>query len=372
MILFHRGEMLNGLEDLKKLFDNLDPSAKDPLLTSQLYFQKGKAYAELGLYDQAVAALSQAIQKNPQHKEAYFERASAYFELGQFDLSLSDYLASEMRPTPLSTKEMISFSLGLTAGLVRGGAQAGIEFIPSLIGSFQGLGQGLWAFAQDPIHVSLEMVRATQACIDFITTHTPRETVCKLVPELQDLIGNWGQLNQEQRGKLAGLIIGKYGVEIFAGSSLAKGIKVYQDLKRANNLLTFEMMALSERNRAALKFEAARRVQARKTILEQANLEIHWGKQNKHIENHIHYEANKSILVHSDPQRLVRDFAGKGLKEGSRLPGSAGYKEIVDFGEYIGYHVVYDTGEKVATSWGKIHYSSKGIHIVPTLPRSFK
>ena len=45
------------------------------------------------------------------------------------------------------------------------------------------------------------------------------------------------------------------------------------------------------------------------------------------------------------------------------------YQEVVDCGEFIGYVVNPDTGEKVATTWAKIHYAKDGAHIVPTLPR---
>jgi len=44
---------------------------------------------------------------------------------------------------------------------------------------------------------------------------------------------------------------------------------------------------------------------------------------------------------------------------------------VVDFGEFIGYDVDQITKEKTATTWGKIHYSKQGTHIVPTKPRDF-
>lgn len=140
------------------------------LLTSELYLQEGTVYVELGLYDKAVVSLSNAIHKDPNNKQAYFERAAAYFELGQFDLSLEDYLSSKIKPQPISAEslELISFSLGLTQGILKGGSQAGAEFIPSLLSSMRGLGHGLWAFAQDPVRVSTAFAEAAQACVQFI------------------------------------------------------------------------------------------------------------------------------------------------------------------------------------------------------------
>jgi hypothetical protein len=94
------------------------------------------------------------------NKQAYFERAVAYFELGQFDLSLEDYFSSKIKLQPISpdSLELMSFSLGLTQGILKGGIQAGAEFIPSLLSSMYGLGHGLWAFAQDPVQVSVAFV----------------------------------------------------------------------------------------------------------------------------------------------------------------------------------------------------------------------
>ena len=91
---------------------------------------------------------------------------------------------------------------------------------------------------------------------------------------MKDLFEKWNSLEDRRRGEITGEIIGKYGVEIFAGTSLVKGVKVYRELKRANNLLTLETLALSERHKAFIKAESARKTIARKTILQNANLKI--------------------------------------------------------------------------------------------------
>ncbi|MES2344772.1 MAG: polymorphic toxin type 50 domain-containing protein [Chlamydiota bacterium] len=77
----------------------------------------------------------------------------------------------------------------------------------------------------------------------------------------------------------------------------------------------------------------------------------------------------KSIFQHSDPQKLVNEFAGKGMKLNKVSSGTPGYRELVNFGEPIGYAVDEKTGEAVATTWGKIHYAKDGVHIVPAKPR---
>lgn len=75
------------------------------------------------------------------------------------------------------------------------------------------------------------------------------------------------------------------------------------------------------------------------------------------------------MLEHSNPQKLVDDFAGKEIKVGHAKSGVSGYRELVNFEEFIGFAVDDKTGERIATTWGKIHYAKDGVHIVPTKPR---
>ncbi len=331
---------------------------------------KGQTEMEVGLYADAVITLSDLIQRDPQNKGVYFDRAGAYFELGDFDLSMKDYLTADIKFEPITNDiQTVAFALGLTKGVVQGALEASTEFIPSVLSSFEGIGHGLWAFASDPAQMSKEFVQASQECIEFIRTHTPQDTLLQLAPELKDLIEQWDTFKNAKRGEMTGLIIGKYGVDIFAGVGVNKMMQSYRALKRANNLMTFQAVAISERNSTLIKLEAGRRARVRREILRNGNLQIQADKQGKHISGHRNYNLikNKSILEHPDPQRLVNEFAGKGMREMNLLPGSPGYQEIVDFGEFIGYAVVREGGEKIPTTWGKIHYAKDGVHIVPNL-----
>ena len=95
------------------------------------------------------------------------------------------------KPFLSKTSDLFSFSKGLTKGIVKGGTKAGIEYIPSLLSSLNGLGLGLWAFVNDPVQVSTEFVKAAYNCIEFIQNNTPEKTLKLLVPELKKLIENW-------------------------------------------------------------------------------------------------------------------------------------------------------------------------------------
>lgn len=65
---------------------------------------------------------------------------------------------------------------------------------------------------------------------------------------------------------------------------------------------------------------------------------------------------------------LLKEYAGKGKSVRGTM-GESGYQEIIDFGESIGYNIDLK-GVKTEISWGKIHYSKDGAHIVPTLPKN--
>lgn len=78
---------------------------------------------------------------------------------------------------------------------------------------------------------------------------------------------------------------------------------------------------------------------------------------------------NKSIICHSHLQSLIDEFAFTGMKDSQRRTDSPGYRELINFGENIGFAIDECSFEKIPTTWGKIHYSKKGAHIVPYLPK---
>lgn len=150
-----------------------------------------------------------------------------------------------------------------------------------------------------------------------------------------------------------------------------------KSLKNAEKVLAIETTSVSTGKVAEESMTIMRSVPItteaqfciREEVLKKANLRIDWDKQGKHIVGHRNYIPNRSILECSDPQRLVNEFAGKSYEFNKFLPGMPGYKEIINFEEFIGYVVEKETLKKTATTWGKIHYAKDGVHIVPTMPR---
>lgn len=90
------------------------------------------------------------------------------------------------------------------------------------------------------------------------------------------------------------------------------------------------------------------------------------GAQGKHIPGHKNYIPGKSIFLGSlaDAQDLIGRFAGTGERV-----GRGDYRERIDFDKVIGVYIDSDTGEKLPTTKGIIHYSKKGAHIVPSRPK---
>lgn len=373
LISFEKGDFSEAFDDISSFIAQVKAREQEKFLNADLFFNQGKSASEIGMYQDAIAALSKAIQKNPQFKDAYFERALAYFETGNFDLAFADYLSSNLKSQSHveKTQDLLTFALGIDLGIRKGGDEALLEFIPSTLASVYGIGQALWAFAQDPIQVTSDFANSAIACMKCLYESSSKELLEMVVPEIKELILKWDELEPLAKGEQTGQIIGKYGIEIFATMGATKAVKAFQDLKRANNLMTFEAQAISKRNKASIAAEATKRAETRKQILKSANLKIQMDKQGKHIIGHRNYDplVAKSIFEHPEPQRLVNDFAGKGIRIRDVQPGVAGYKEKVDFGEFIGYVVDEKTKKKVPTTWGTIHYAKDGTHIVPTLRR---
>ncbi len=97
---------------------------------------------------------------------------------------------------------------------------------------------------------------------------------------------------------------------------------------------------------------------------------IHADKQGKHVVGHKNYDPTslKSIFSHHDPERLLRQHAGKGVPL-MELEVGMGYKEALEFGEYIGEYHDIKGNLKIPTTRGTIHYyKNGGAHIAPAAP----
>lgn len=383
------------------------------LLIANTQFLRGVIYSDSLLYPNAIEAFSYAIQANPLHAESYLERAFAYFELGMFDEAISDFKRMEqisdntdlnlqsaiyLNPslsvnkmldpkklnkcflkwnathtvshTPNNKDKRINYAQGLCVGLKEGIGCSANEFIPATLNSISGIGKGLWAFVCSPKEVTEEIIYSSYYCFKYVCQQSPLDTMEDVIPELKILRDKWENIDDYQRGKMIGFILGKYGLEVLGPGYTFKTIKKYRELKRANTYLTLYACKQSQSNKALIINEAARTISSREKLAEHYKLIIHKDKQNKHVIGKHNYLAGRSIFEHSDPQGLVNRFAGTGIPLPNRYPGANDYRERINFKEFIGYHVHKETQIKTPTTWGEIRYSKDGTHIVPSFPQN--
>jgi tetratricopeptide (TPR) repeat protein len=373
MVLFHQGENIESLKNIRKFIAYAEKYNQD-LLSSNLYLNEGRLLSENLSYDEAIVALSKAISKDPKNSDAYFERAIAYFETGDFQKSLLDYLASGIKPKKIDPKMVgklnaLKLGQGIALGLLEGGKESAVEFVPSLISCLRGISRGIWVFASNPIEVSQDMVECANACVEFIKETTAKELISELVPELQKCLKNWNSLEDSIRGQIIGHVIGKYGVDVFIGSGSMKAIQLYRNLRKANAIMTLEAASISPKNAQEIMVQCAKEWKLREEVLKNGNIKILWDQQGKHIPWKHNFIEGRSIFEHANPQKLLDAFAGTGKRVGNVVPGSHGYREIVDFQEHIGIWKSDDGILSLPTTRGTIHYGKKGAHIVPAEPK---
>lgn len=287
-------------------------------------------------YSQAIAALSEAIQKDPTLKEAYLARAVAYFETGNFDQAVNDYIAADKDKLlkKSKNKEKIDFGKGFMKGALRGLGE-GVQQAPlSLWNSIEGVGHLLWVGIKDPIHVPEKMINTVNNLIDYLSTQELEAIAQDVAPELHNIITKWHEFDQKTKGEKAGFLVGKYGVDILFCYGTTKGVQLFAELKQTNAMCNLKTLASSQQAKAALKESAQQAAIRRDAFFKSAK--IHSDKQGKHVIGHKNYGANKSILTHPNPEKLLQEHAGKGVAVKHETAIYSGYKEVVDFGEVIG------------------------------------
>ncbi|MDR2478764.1 MAG: tetratricopeptide repeat protein [Treponema sp.] len=63
-------------------------------MTAYTYFQQGRELRQRGALGEAVAALSQALELEPENGKFLNERGMAYFDAGDLDRAIQDFSAA--------------------------------------------------------------------------------------------------------------------------------------------------------------------------------------------------------------------------------------------------------------------------------------
>ena len=368
MLKMHSGDVEDALHDIIQMMELAQNDNSGIELTSEMYSQEGQAYCELGLYDKAVSSLTEAIKRDPNNKEAYFHRAAAYFETGNFDQALKDYLISKEggKISKSYIETSTDFSVALLKSAGHGAGEAIVDFVPSLCHSAYGLSTILWTTAKHPIETTKNFAGACYEmgeCLSDYCSTVDWDTLDEYSQEIKTLSENFYSLSETEKGELIGYAIGKYGVEIFAGGAIIKGVKTYRNLVSANRICTLEAMALSAADKKAIAEAALKHAAARQAYIK--NVKYNYDAHNKHVCGHNDFLQTRSVWEHKDPEGLLRKYSGTGHSERGVL-GTPGYKETVDFKEHIG--IWKKDNIALPTTRGTIHYGEKGAHIVPSNP----
>jgi len=102
-------------------------------------------------------------------------------------------------------------------------------------------------------------------------------------------------------------------------------------------------------------------------------LQIEIGQQNKHIVGTNEYtqavrNGVKKSILEVEPQVLLSKI-GRGQQVGNIKIGLPGSKERINFNHKIGQYYDNTSGKFIPTTIAIVHYSKRGIHIVPARPQ---
>ncbi len=376
---------------------NLGASENNPSVfantsLSTFYLVQGMFFNDCLLYPQAIECLNKAINYNRYNAQAYLARAYAFFESRKMEEAVADYKKAKecvvvpplradcenvsllfLTEKPKPSFDRIEFSKGFVLGGMQGFNTGAKHFVPSILHSLTGIGQGFWGFIKDPYTVTGDFVDTVASSIEYLIDHLTPEQLEMLAPEVHDALLRWHAIKDFEKGQIIGFAIGKYGVEILGWSGTLKAVRVYRTLKYANASLTLDACAASAKNRKLILEEINKRIAFRKTLFKNGKIKIHWGNQDKHFLKTNNYEANNSYFTISKDkfEKLCVERAGTGESVNGAIMGQGGYRERIDFGEVVGMSITEETGyTPLPTTIGIFHYKENGFfHVVPGRPK---
>lgn len=375
LMCHHAGDYNQSLQymiEYAELAKELD--AQTPLAQKD-YLQHSETLLFALEYDKAVDLLTEAIQKYPDNKELYEKRIFAYLELGRLNDAVKDFVTNDFDKELRSDPAKAALALAFLKGASRGVFEGVKEYPLSMLYSLRGAGQMLWATVSDPMGVPAAMMEDIENAVSILREGDVSKVLEKIAPELHDVIVHWENMDHTLKWEKLGHIFGKYSFEVLCGMGNRRLIEIFQRIRTKNALCNVKASITSVEKK--IEATAAELAAKRKAYFE--STKIQWDKQGKHIEGHNSWKnlpekdrISYSLLTHKDPERLLKQYAGKGTpyKERPSPPWEVGYKEDVNFREVIGIWKSQDGTISKETTWGRIHHDTKGgSHIVPGMPK---
>lgn len=133
---------------------------------------------------------------------------------------------------------------------------------------------------------------------------------------MRELSLSWEKMDDYNRGKKIGYIIGKYGVDVFLPFGAFKGVNTVRALKKANTMCTLRVCAASQKKLLKISEESTKRasivVQAlekNKILVNSSNVQYHV-MQKKHGWDRIITLTGK---VEDDFRNVVRLLENEGV-----------------------------------------------------------
>jgi hypothetical protein len=173
------------------------------------YQVRGGTALNYGYYDQAVCDFGKAIGENPTDPIPLVQRGIAHFGLGDYENSVRDFETFTHQtqiPNPFSIAE---FNFNVTKGLVEGIYESGESNLLFFAD-----------FVKHPIQTSALLFEGITALVNLGWNGEWGLIADALIPEVRELVAQWGSLSDEQKEENGGFILGKYGADIL----LAKGL----------------------------------------------------------------------------------------------------------------------------------------------------
>jgi hypothetical protein len=204
------------------------------------------------------------------------------------------------------------------------------------------------------------------------------------VPELKEYLLQWHRIDEKVKGHALGVVLGRYGVDLFAYAGVHRLTQLCRELKKAlahfilenafqdsslrDNSLQEEILTQSQKHR-----------EAREDFLQ--SHKVNWEKQLPWIpeltqaKNSSLWEEKGYLTLSKETlEKLLKNKAGSGQPVHRRL-GDRGYVERVYFGQKIGVWIENKspkTGKKPLrqrTAFGILHYNEKGeYYLLPAPP----